>query len=269
MSTLRLATWNLLHGQPVADPTDSRGIRERLMAGARSLDSDVVAVQEVDCRSERSGGVCQVDAIAEAMNGQGRFCAALRGVPGEHWIPAAGHLDDDIGPRYGIGLITRLPVIRWDSIALPASAARLPLLVPTPSGARAIVVKDEPRWAIAAVIEGASGPFSAICTHLSFVPGVNLRQLRALTAWARTLPGPRYLLGDLNLPRWVFTTQRTWRTLAPMATYPVGTPRIQFDHIAVERDTAVRVQDMDTLALPAGDHRALRAHIETDLNVSR
>lgn len=238
------------------------------MAGAKTLDSDVVAVQEVDCRSERSGGVCQVDAIAEAMNGQGRFCAALRGVPGEHWVPADGHLDNDIGPRYGIGLITRLPVIRWDSIALPASAARLPLLVPTPSGARAIMVKDEPRWAVAAVIEGEFEPFTAICTHLSFVPGVNLWQLRALTAWARTLPGPRYLIGDLNLPRRVFNSQRTWRTLAPLATYPVGTPRIQFDHIAVERTTSVNVQQMEALALPAGDHRALRVQIDTSLTTS-
>lgn len=238
------------------------------MDGARTLDSDVVAVQEVDCRSQRSDGVCQVDAIAQALGGQGRFCAAVRGVPGEHWIPAEGHLDKDVGPRYGIGLISRLPVLRWESIALPASAARLPLLVPTASGPRAIMVKDEPRWAIAAVVEGADRIFTAICTHLSFVPGVNLRQLRALTTWARTLPGPRYLIGDLNIPRLVFTTQRAWRTLAPTATYPVAHPRIQFDHIAAERNARCSVVQVDTLALPAGDHRALRVQIELPANAS-
>ena len=261
MTVLRLATWNLLHGQAVADPTDTRDIASRLTAGAHALKCDVLAVQEVDCRSERSQHVCQVDAIANAMGGEGRFCAALRGVPGQHWVPAAGHLDAGVGPRYGIGLISALPVVDWQSIALPASSVRLPLLVPTPSGPRVVRVQDEPRWALAAVIDGPFGRFTAISTHLSFVPGVNVKQLRALTTWAQTLPGPRYLLGDLNLPRTVFARNRAWKSCAELATYPVTRPRIQFDHIAHERDQSVRIGQVDTIELPAGDHRALRVEL--------
>ena len=37
-------------------------------------------------------------------------------------------------------------------------------------------------------------------THLSFVPGWNVRQLRQVVRALRALPAPRILLGDLNLP---------------------------------------------------------------------
>ncbi|MBU6214050.1 MAG: endonuclease/exonuclease/phosphatase family protein [Actinomycetales bacterium] len=264
MTSLSLATWNLLHGQAVAEPGDARGIEQRLADGARRLDADVIAVQEVDCTSERSGHTCQVDIIAQAVSGQGRFCATLQGVPGQEWTEGRGHHDESTGPRYGIGLVTRLPVTRWESVALPASTRRLPLLVPTPSGPRAIWVRDEPRWALAAVISGPAGEFTAVCTHLSFVPGVNIRQLRALTQWCRGLPGPHYLLADLNLPRLLASRMRPWRLLASTATYPVGRPRVQFDHIAAGPGAPAHVLATEALALPAGDHRALRVELRAN-----
>jgi endonuclease/exonuclease/phosphatase family metal-dependent hydrolase len=61
---------------------------------------------------------------------------------------------------------------------------------------------------IAAVLETPAGPMTVANTHLSFVPGWNGAQLRRAARAVRSLPAPRVLLGDLNLPgalpRWLW-----------------------------------------------------------------
>ena len=256
-ATLTLATWNLLHGISIlGDGSDGQ-----LSSSAQSLNTDVLAVQEVDCGSPRSGSVCHTEVIAQALDAQFQFCATLRGVPGESWTTADGHTDDGQGPRYGIGLVSKLPVREWHSLALPDSRVKMPLVVPSPKGPRFLAVSDEPRWGLAAVIEGANGPFTAVTTHLSFVPFVNLRQLRHLTKWLAQFPKPVFLLGDLNIPHIVMQRQCAWKLLAEHATYPVTHPRVQFDHIAVNRDNAMTPIATSAQALAVGDHRALTVTI--------
>ncbi len=291
MSAIRLATWNLLHGIPVSSvdgapagsipgltsaptlgstsagvgATDAQQWRDWVYSSfrtaVRDLSADVIALQEVDRDSPRSGFICHTCALTEAMSGHGRFCPTLRGVPGEQWQPSSGLDDPHQGAMYGIGLVSKHPVRRWHSHELPCSQRRLPLVVPGAGSPRLMWVSDEPRWALAAEIESPHGNFTAITTHLSFVPGVNLRQLRALTHWAQQLPGPVFLLGDLNLPHRIMRTQRQWRLLAAHSTYPVRKPRIQFDHIAVLQPAAATAHSTSTHALPMGDHRALSASV--------
>ena len=43
------------------------------------------------------------------------------------------------------------------------------------------------------------GPLTVANTHLSFVPGWNRVQLRHLVRDLRGFPGPRVLMGDLNM----------------------------------------------------------------------
>ena len=74
------------------------------------------------------------------------------------------------------------------------------------------------------------GPLTVIGTHLSFLPGRTVRQLRALRRWAASLPAPRVLLGDLNLPGQLPTTVTGWRRLADVRTFPAHAPRVQLDH---------------------------------------
>lgn len=295
MSSVRLGTWNLLHGIPIAsmasgsrdaasgrssaapqvagrpeaadgfnDPDDaarSAWTTHAMARAAADIACDVVALQEVDRNSPRSGGLCHTTELARAMSADSAFCPTLRGVPGEAWEPSTGLGDPHEGPLYGIGLVSALPVRRWHCRELPRSTGRLPLPVPSSRGPRLMWVSDEPRWALAAEVDTGHGPITVVTTHLSFIPGVNLRQLRALTRWAETLPGPVFLLGDLNVPYRLARAQSRWHFLAAHPTFPLVQPRVQFDHIAVLRPSTATAHGTATHALDMGDHRALTATI--------
>jgi endonuclease/exonuclease/phosphatase family metal-dependent hydrolase len=122
------------------------------------------------------------------------------------------------------------------------------------------MVPDEPRLALAAVIEGPVGPVTVLTAHLSFVPGWNVRQLRAIARWARSMPAPRFLLGDFNLPGAVPRLVTGWTQLARVPTYPSWRPRVQLDHVLADRPTSVDATH--ALRLPVSDHCALAVDLE-------
>lgn len=86
VSQLRIATFNLLHGQPLAPdgaprpyPADAGG---PLAEAVAALDADVLALQEVDRYQPRSGTTDQTAVAAKAMGAADwRFAAALHGRP--------------------------------------------------------------------------------------------------------------------------------------------------------------------------------------------
>ncbi|MEV4616952.1 endonuclease/exonuclease/phosphatase family protein [Kitasatospora sp. NPDC049258] len=218
MSQLRIATFNLLHGQPVAADGTPLPFPERgtdpggpLGDAVAALDADVLALQEVDRHQDRSGLVDQTAVAAKAMGAADwRFAAAVHGRP----APVAGWLTDPeitglqvYGPAevdtatgrpcYGTALLTRLPVHHWRARRFAPAPFGLPLRV---AGRRGLTpVPDEPRAALAAVLEGAHGPFTVVATHLSFVPGWNVAQLAGIRRWISDLPKPYLVLGDFNL----------------------------------------------------------------------
>jgi endonuclease/exonuclease/phosphatase family metal-dependent hydrolase len=249
---VRVATFNLLSGRGVPDGTSRV---DDLRAAAAALDADVVGLQEVDRNQERSGGTDQTGCVAEALGAAwSRFVPAVVGTPGAGWSPSTAddgaHVD---GPSYGVALVSRLPVLSWRVRRFGPAPFGLPLIVP---GSRGLTsVADEPRVALAAVIEGPAGPFTVVTAHLSFVPGWNVRQLRAVTRWAGSFPGPRLLVGDLNLPGALPRRITGWSQLARVATYPSWRPRVQFDHVLADRPA--RVRGARALQLPVSDHRAL------------
>ncbi|MGH3341501.1 MAG: endonuclease/exonuclease/phosphatase family protein [Carbonactinosporaceae bacterium] len=256
---LRFATFNLLHGlSPMQDATDTALLYE----SAKLLDVDVVGFQEVDRFQPRSGGVDQAALTAEALDARHwQFVPTLRGTLGRDAVAATGTLPDrdpsaDRAPSYGIGLASRLPVIRWRMRRFEAAPVGLPLLVP---GQRRLTrVSDEPRAALAAVVElPQGGPMTVITAHLSFVPGWNITQLRRIVSWVGDLPAPRLILGDLNLPGTLPRTVTGWRQLARLATYPAHAPRVQFDHMLAVGVGPERVRYAETLHLLVSDHRAL------------
>jgi endonuclease/exonuclease/phosphatase family metal-dependent hydrolase len=252
---LRVATFNLLHGLSLADGVaDAEGLR----IAAHTLDADIVGLQEVDRCQQRSGLVDQTEIVADALGArEWRFVPALRGTPGARTWAVDGsedghHVD---GPSYGIGLVSRWPVREWRVLRFPAAPIALPLLAP--SGRRLVGVPDEPRVAIAAVVDGPSGPLAVVTAHLSFVPGWNVRQLRRIVYWARDLPGPRLLLGDLNLPGVIPGIVSGYTRLARVPTYPVYNPKVQFDHVLGDGIGVAAVVDVAALSLAVSDHRAL------------
>lgn len=253
---VRVATFNLLHGRSIADGTVSESA---LCAAAAALDADIVGLQEVDRHQARSHVVDQTAVVAHALGAaHWRFVPAVHGTPGTG-MPWTRSSDDDgattTGPAYGVGLVSRLPVRSWHVRRFGPAPVGLPLMV---AGRRGLTtVPDEPRVGVVAVVDGPRGPLTVVTAHLSFVPGWNVAQLRALTRWAREFPTPRLMIGDLNLPGAVPGLATGWTQLARVATYPSWRPRVQFDHVLGDGIDEAAVRDVETMRLPVSDHRAL------------
>ncbi|MET8149669.1 endonuclease/exonuclease/phosphatase family protein [Actinoplanes sp. NPDC049668] len=258
---MRLATFNLLHGRSLSDGNVHA---ERVAASVADLDADILGLQEVDRAQPRSGLLDLTAIAAEALGAKvHRFAAAVVGTPGETWQPWRS-ADDNAHPLYGIALISRWPVLRWQITQLPAAPVRSPVWAPGPGGGL-VLLKDEPRVLIAAVVDTPTGPMTVANTHLSFVPGWNLRQLRAAVRALRALPAPRVLLGDLNLPAGPIRAFTGWRTLARRPTYPSARPRAQLDHVLADPRGAGPlgpVVQVRTPAVGVSDHLPLVVHLD-------
>jgi endonuclease/exonuclease/phosphatase family metal-dependent hydrolase len=303
---VRLSTYNLLHGVPVLGGvvTPERDDAGRatglsvvddgpLREAVRSLDADVIGLQEVDVDQPRSGSVHQVRSVAEALGaGWWHFAPSVSGTPGvQGWVEA----DDDherssnthaspptprrraadeepgrhgsatpIGPLYGVGLVSRLPVLEWRSTRFDPAPWSMPLLIPAEPRPQFIKVADEPRAAVAAVVEGAHGPFTIATAHLSFVPGYNVRQLRALRRWLAGMPRPLVLLGDFNLPGRLPARITGWTPLVRERTYPVMRPRVQLDHVLADGLTPAQIATASAMVhpLPVSDHAAVTVDVD-------
>ena len=253
---MRVATFNLLHGMTVADGVVDA---DRLRESVRLLDADLLGLQEVDRDQPRSQGLDQTALAAEVMGAAAfRFVPAIDGTPGERWTPAP----DEVAagrPAYGIALLSRYPVTEWRVVRLPALRVRSPIRT---HDRRLVLVKDEPRVAVAAVVDGPAGPMTAVTTHLSFVPGWNNVQLRRLVAALRDLPQPQLLTGDLNIPGPLPRVLAGWQPLVVADTFPLGEPKVQLDHILGLGDLPAPT-DAGAPRLPLSDHRA--AYVDLDL----
>lgn len=225
---MRLATWNTLHGRT---PSDSGVDAARFARAIESLDADVLALQEVDRNQPRSDLLDLTEIAADAMGGAvSRFVPALIGSPARRWRAATDADIDAPVDGYGVALLSRYPVLRWHVLRLESSARfRAPHVAPEARGV--LWLRDEPRVAVAATIRTPHGVWTVACTHLSFVQGVNVRQLRRTMRWLEGLPGPRVLMGDLNLPAAVVRRVSRARLLAHGATFPLPRPIVQLDHL--------------------------------------
>ena len=247
---MRITSWNLLHGQGA---TNFRAIANALEVGRSDF---VIGVQEVDAFQDRSDQVFQVAELASELGATYfGFVRCVIGTPGFKWrkvrkdeavlitnsdLMNSGRNSDN-PPSYGIGLITSVPVKKWEILTLGKSVVGLPLVFPDASAGesaagdskarpklRFIYVKDEPRYAVAAQLENG---YTVVNVHLSFVPLVNLYQLWRVKRWLAKMPGKHFLIGDLNLPFNIPVKLSKWKSLVSMASYPTWQPKIQFDYI--------------------------------------
>lgn len=248
---MRLATFNILHGRSLDDGHVSL---DRLSACIRGLDPDVLALQEVDVDQPRSS-LADLTAIAAAAMGavSHRFVAAISGTPGATWMAATGGEQPGTA-AYGIALLSRYPAISWQMLRLPRIPVRLPMYLPGPN--RVQIVNEEPRAAMAAQLDTPLGVMTVANTHLSFVPGWNRVQLNRLVRDLRGLPGPRVLMGDLNMSAPTPGRRTGLRPLAIAPTFPLRRPERQLDHILTDHDDLVATEAF-TPILPISDHRPL------------
>ncbi len=250
---LRIATFNILHGRSLSDGEVHLRRFGRAVAG---LDADILCMQEVDRDQPRSTGADLTSIAAEAADAPyHRFAATLRGEPGV-WFAATGEGQPGES-EYGIAIVSRHPVTRWRRLALPAMPIRWPLML---KDRPPILVRDEPRAALAAVIDVPGGPLTVVSTHLTFIPGWNAVQIRRLSWACRHLPRPVVVAGDLNLRGRLPALLTGWRPLAEEPTYPLEDPEHQIDHILGSGDVRA-VAPGCAVHTGTSDHRALVAEI--------
>jgi len=274
---MRITSWNFLHGQPlkppVADPSrlERDEVAEQRYAGAvQTLESDLIALQEVDFNLERSGIENQSSAVARIMGAaHWGFAPAISGTPGVKWRKLKSDeqlvfTNSNIGQvkelgSYGIAIISKVPVKSWLRLELGRSVIGMPLLIGNEKGKLAMLyVKDEPRVAIAAVLENG---WTVINTHLSFVPLVNIYQLFKLSRWATSIEREYstkvILLGDFNLPGGIPSKLTSWKRATQSLSYPSWAPKISFDYILMRQEHLAQGEEVITPDLDISDHRAI------------
>jgi endonuclease/exonuclease/phosphatase family metal-dependent hydrolase len=217
---LRVGTWNCQHGRP--DPT-------QLQTAVRSLDVDVLALQEIDRGTRRVGGRDLAADASEAFGGE------------LLWSPAV----ELQGGEYGNALLVRGKVVVAETVELPRRRKR------------------EPRCAVLAELEVAGQRWTCAATHLTTDRSVVVDQLLALLDLLAARPAPRLLVGDLNLEPplllpWM-SAEGYSLALGPL-THSVRRPRRQIDHVAVA-GRRCRAAALGALVLPIADHLALLAEV--------
>jgi endonuclease/exonuclease/phosphatase family metal-dependent hydrolase len=259
---MRITSWNILHGMaipPAAKGAAATSLAEAGQKIAAELAPDLVGVQECDYSLVRSENVNQIAEIAASIGAQYfAFAPCIIGTPGETWRKLGEG-------SYGIGIASKIEVVQWHRLDLGNSPVGAPLLIPGdesgPGKVRPIYIRDEPRVALAATL--ANG-YTVINTHLSFVPGFNLRQLRKLKRWAADLEKSTgtvaIIIGDLNLPKNLPVVASQWKSLATQATYPSWGAKIQFDYILSKG--SLNSQHLPTVATGVSDHLPLSVEIK-------
>jgi len=250
------------------------GSKASLASAVKKIAPQVLAVQEVDYFLPRSNSVNQIQEIAKTMKAvDWAFAPSIIGTPGEKWR-ALKDSDESIittasksqSGAYGIAFASTIPVTAFERIELGRSLVGMPLLVPGGEDGRGkprfIYVQDEPRVALVAHLENG---WSIINTHLSFVPGVNFKQLNKLKKWAekssKETGNKVVIMGDLNLPKNLPVVASSWKSLVTQNTYPSWGAKIQFDYILCN-DSLKKTKAIPTTATGISDHLPITVEIE-------
>lgn len=223
--TLRLMTYNVRN----ANGLDGRCNYQRVANAITNAQPDVVAVQEVDSATSRSGGTYVLGELAERTQMRAYFAPAIA-------------YD---GGKYGIGLLARQEPLRVETVALPG--------------------REEARVMLVAEFDD----FVYACAHLSLTEEDRLASVRLIEERARTCGKPFFLAGDMNDgPESAFlkAMKQTFDVLSnpKQATYPADRPKETIDYIFARKGStdkmvpiAVRVRNGPV----ASDHRPVTVEL--------
>ena len=279
---MRLTSWNILHGMAIPPPPVQPTGKSLAEAGreiATALAPDLIAIQECDYRLARTADVNQIAEVAGSIGADYfAFAPCIIGTPGEKWRKLSASDQAIITEKessspyggeyeggYGIGLTSKIEVAKWHRLDLGNAPIGMPLLVPgedgKPGKLRPIYIRDEPRVALAATLVNG---ITVINTHLSFVPGYNIKQLRAIKRWAEEIEKETgtiaIIVGDLNLPKNLPVVASRWRSLATQSTYPSWGAKIQFDYILSK--STLGSTHLPTVTTGVSDHLPLSVEVE-------
>ena len=158
--TIRVLAYNIHHGEGM----DSLVDLERIGDLIRRVEPDLVALQEVDSVTERTGGVDQAVRLGDLTALDVRF----------------GRFMSYQGGAYGMAILSRLPILSAENLRLPDGA--------------------EPRSALSVTVElprtGETLTFVGI--HLYRTEDERLAQAESLEQRLAARLGPTILAGDFN-----------------------------------------------------------------------
>lgn len=276
---MRLTSWNLLHGlaTPLTSASEnvlpgSAAEPNTLLASAlRTLNPDLLGLQEMDFHLNRSGNSNQVATIAAMLDAEHwAFAPSVIGSPDENW---RGATEADVRvvtnkspiglSGYGIGVVSKIPIRSWHRLELPAAPIGVLMRLPRDGKLKKIYVRDHPRSALAAELENG---WLIINTHLSFVPVFNYLQLLKIKRWAKRLPvtdkSKIIILGDLNLRYSILVRGLHWNSLVKERTFPTWKPRVQIDYFLSQKISPEDVVHVPSLLTGVSDHLPLTVELD-------
>ncbi len=225
-----VASYNIRHGRGIDDVV----ALERTAAALRTLDADLIGLQEVDERVNRSGKVDEAAFLGEELGMHHTF----------------GAFFDHDGGRYGMAILSRFPILETRAIRLPEG--------------------EEPRVALMATVVLPGGDTVAVVNvHFDWIDddANRFRQADSLTNVLQQLALPWLILGDFNdLP-----TSRTLGLFYPLVeaarkpagarlTFPAPHPVKEIDYIFAARGHGWEIDDLTVRVDTAtSDHRPVTA----------
>ena len=226
-STLRIAAYNIKHGQGMDGVVDL----ERVADVLRALDADVITLQEIDRGVERTGGVDQAARLGELLGMEAVF----------------GDFMPYQGGEYGMAVLSRLPIVGSMNHRLPDG--------------------EEPRSALEVQVTGPGGQtFSVVGIHFYRTEEERLAQAESLMVGLEGTEHPVILVGDFNSTRGdrvMSHLAESWSILtkngSPL-TFPSDEPSREIDFVLMRPATAFEVLEHRVIdEMLASDHRPLLA----------
>ena len=234
---LHVLSYNIHHCNP---PSAGNLIDvDTIAAVIKKVNPDVVALQEVDVNTNRSGTIDQAKVLGEKTGMKSYFFKAINHDGGE----------------YGLAILTNLTVVNLNKYALPT--------VPESKG--------EPRILATIELKGKNGKnFLFACTHLDAQsnPQNRLLQIKEINRIASGAQLPVIIAGDLNAATGTevinIFDQQFKRTCSNCAfTIPVLKPNKTIDFIGFSPANGFDVLEHEVInETYASDHLPVRARLK-------
>lgn len=215
---------------------------DTIVTAIKALDADLIALDEVDNKTERSGKVDQAKYIAEKLGLNYVFGRAI----------------DFQGGQYGVAILSRHPIINSEVVPLPSGDPKV----------------DEARIVLAAEVNvpGFDSPVVFMNTHLDYkedhsiqktqvqrindlaVANVALNNIKDFTTKIKILAGD---FNDTYNSANVAELSRYWNLVATddpndMRSWPAANPMADLDHIFTSRG---QIWDIKSLEVLQGNER--------------
>jgi len=226
-NTLKLMTYNIRN----ATGMDNVCNFQRIANVINNASPDVVAIQEVDSMTNRSGQKYVLGEIAERTQMHDYFAPAI----------------DFDGGKYGIGLLSKQVPLRLQILPLPG--------------------REEARALILAEFED----YIYCCTHMSLTGEDRMKSLELLKTFIASSRKPLFLAGDMNdepESDFIKELQKDFQILSnpKQHTYPAPEPKETIDYIAALKQNTGGFAVISTKVINepmASDHRPILVELRT------